>query len=65
VEFKALVRFQILAFDAPITGSAEGAVQQMVVMFTVRRVIEYVELGAWKWFLAGAADEAFLMIASC
>lgn len=65
VELLTLVRLQVLALDAAVAGTAERAVELVVVLSAVGRVVEYVELGGGKGIAAGAADEAGLVVAAC
>jgi hypothetical protein len=64
VELPALVRLQILALDAAVAGPAERAIQLVVMVLAIWRVVEHVEFGAGKGALAGPADEALLVIAT-
>ena len=58
VEFMALLRFEVLAFDAVVARGAETVVQKVVVVFAVWVVVVDVKVCGCEGGLAGFADEA-------
>lgn len=58
----AHVRLQILTFNTAIASSAQGPVEPVVVVFTVRSILKHVELCSWKGIRASSADKTLFMI---
>jgi hypothetical protein len=64
MELCACIRLQILAFDTAVARSTHGAVEFMVVTFTVGSVLEHVELRCWEGAAASLTNEALFMVPS-
>lgn len=60
----AHVRLQILAFNAAITGAAQRSVELMVMMFTVRRVLEDIEFRGRERACTSSANKTLFVIAT-
>lgn len=64
VVLDAHVGLEVLALDAAVAGAAQAAVELVVVLLAVGRVVEDVELGGGEWGAARAAHEAVLVVAA-
>jgi hypothetical protein len=57
-------RLEVLALDAVVTGTAQGAVTLMVVLRAIRPVVQDVEIGRWEGGVAFKADKASTVVST-
>jgi hypothetical protein len=55
---------EVLAFDTVVTSRTQGAVTLVVVLGTIRPVVEDVEIGGWEGGVAFKTDKASTVVSS-
>lgn len=62
MEFLALISLEVCAFNTAITRPAEGSIKLVVVLFTVREIVEHVKVSRLERCPASLANKALLMV---
>jgi hypothetical protein len=65
MEFLLALRLQALPFDAAVAGTADAAVELVVVMLAIWSIVDHVKGRSSEGLAARLAHEALFVVASC